>query len=60
MKIFKLISKELGHKFSFHAKNIAEANSKKNEWARYHSHSTQDYVVEETSDPKWLHNEYFD
>ena len=58
-RIFKLISNEMGHKFSFNAKNIEDAISKAKDWCRYHSHHFEsEYKVEETTDSKWIHNEY--
>jgi len=59
MKIFKLICNELGHKFSFHARNIEDATSKAQDWCRYHGFNFRnEYKVEETTDEKWIHNEY--
>lgn len=57
-KIFKLISNQMGHKFSFNAKDIDDATAKAKDWVRYHSHSFSDYSVEETTEEKWMHNEY--
>ncbi len=57
-KIYKLICKDFGHKFSFNAKNIKDAESKIREWTAYHSHSFSDYTIEETADTKWIHNEW--
>lgn len=58
MKIFKLICHTFGHKFSFHAKNLEDAISKKGDWCLYHSFSPRDFDVEETTDGKWIHDEY--
>jgi hypothetical protein len=58
-KIFKLISNTMGHKFSFNAKNIEDAISKAKNWCNYHSfHFESEYKVEETTEEKWMHNEY--
>lgn len=57
-KIFKMICSTFGHKFSFNAKNIEEAESKKIGYARHHSHNPNDYTVEETTETKMMHNEY--
>jgi hypothetical protein len=59
-KIFKLICKTFGHKFSFNAKDMDEAISKAKKWCRYHSYSFDDYSVEETTEKKYMHNEYVD
>lgn len=58
--IYKMICSTFGHKFSFNAKNIQEAEAKKNEFARYHSHNPKDYAVEQTNEEKMMHNEYVD
>ena len=58
IKIFKLIHKDLGHKFSFIAKDEVDAWDKAMNYILYHSHSKSEYKVEETTDPKWIHNEY--
>lgn len=58
MKIYKLICPDFGHKFSFNAKDIKEAESKMKDWCLYHSFPFTGYKVEETNDPKWMHNEY--
>ena len=61
MKIFKLISNDFGHKFSFNAKDLKDAISKAKNWCNYHSHHFDSmYKVEETTDTKWIHNEYMD
>jgi hypothetical protein len=57
-KIFKVISNELGYKFSFNAKNEKDAESKFSNWLNYHSHFRIDYKLEETTEEKWMHNEY--
>lgn len=57
-KIYKLICKDFGHKFSFNAKDINEANDKKFEWCSYHSFNAKDFSIEETTEEKWMHNEY--
>lgn len=57
--IFKLICKTFGHKFSFHAVNLPTANMMKNEWCDYQSFNRADFSVEETTDSKWMHDEYF-
>jgi len=60
MKIYELISKEVGHCFSLNAKDLAEANWKMLGWLDYQGKlsSRDDYYVQETVDPKWIHNEY--
>ena len=58
-KIYKLICKDFGHMFSFHAKDDTDAMNKKWDWCNYHSHSYQDYRLEETTEEKWIHDEYF-
>lgn len=60
MKIFKLICKDFGHKFSFNAKDLEEAKSKMMGWLEYHDmlRSKSDFSVEETTDPKWIENSY--
>lgn len=57
-KIYKLICPEFGHKFSFNAANMAEAESKMKDWCLYHSFPFHGYRVEETTEEKWMHNEY--
>ena len=57
-KIYKVICKEFGHKFSFNAKDENDAERKLSEWVSYHSHLRRDYTLEETTDGKWIHNEY--
>ncbi len=59
MKTYKLICATFGHKFSFHAPDINTANQMKIEWCCYHSYNAVDFSVEETTDQKWIHNEYF-
>ena len=58
MKIFKLICKTFGHKFSFNAKNIEDATSKVAAWCWYQGHSLRDYKIEETTDTKLIYNQY--
>lgn len=58
-KIYKLLCKDFGHKFSFHAEDDNEALDKKNEWCNYHSFNNRDFMIEETTDTKWIHDEYF-
>lgn len=60
LKIYKLICKDFGHKFSFNAKDERDAEMKKNGWCRYHSFDNRDFKVEETTEAKWMHNEYID
>ena len=57
--IFKLICKAFGHKFSFHAVNLATAEAMKREWGDYQSFNAADFSVEETTDSKRIHDEYF-
>jgi len=52
-KIFKLICKSFGHKFSFHAVNLPTEKMLKNEWCNYQSFNATDFSVEETTDTKW-------
>lgn len=61
MKTFILICNDFGRKFSFNAKNLEEAESKKRGYERYHSHHGQ-YTVKEINEenPRDLHNEYMD
>ena len=59
MKTYKLICKTFGHKFSFNASDFETATQMKNEWCHYHSFLLNDFTVEETTDTKWIHNEYF-
>ncbi len=58
-KYFKLICETFGHKFSFEADCITNAENMKNEWCNYHSYNPVNFSVEETTDSKWIHNEYF-
>ncbi len=58
MKTYKLICNTFGHKFSFNAKNEEAAILKMKEWCAYHSHYPMDYKVEETTETKWIHNDY--
>ncbi len=58
LKTFKLICKVFGHQFSFNAKDMDDATDKTANWCAYHSLPYRDYKVEETTDQKWLHNEY--
>lgn len=58
VKIFKLICNEFGHKFSFHAHDMEEAISKKGGWCYYHRFHPADFQVEETTEEKWMHDEY--
>lgn len=61
MKTYALICKDFGRKFSFNAKDEADAISKAKGWCRYHSHSWSDYTVLEANEPykyEDLHNEY--
>lgn len=57
-KTFALICNTFGRKFSFNAKDEQDAISKAKGWCNYHSHSFNDYKVEETTDSHDLHNEY--
>lgn len=58
-KIFKLICNDFGHKFSFNAQSLTDAISKAKGYCRYHSFSFEsEFKVEETTDKKWMHNEY--
>jgi hypothetical protein len=59
-EVYKLISNEMGHKFSFHAKDQVDAENKKRDWCSYHSLPSRDFTVEEShdADPIWIHNEY--
>jgi len=59
MKTYKLICETFGHKFSFNAPDIETAVKMKNEWCSYHSFNFKDFTVEETTNTKWVHNEYF-
>ena len=56
-KIFKMMCIDFGHKFSFNAKNQEEANDKVYGYSNYHSMFGQFYA-EETTESKWMHNEY--
>ncbi len=60
MKIYKLVCKDFGHRFSFNAKNDEEAESKRIGWLTYQGmlKSRNEFWVEETTDSKWIHNEY--
>lgn len=59
MKIFRLVRTDDGeHRFSFNAKDIEEAIKMKNRWCHYHSFCISSYKVEETTDTKWMHNDY--
>ena len=58
-KIYKLISKDFGHKFSFNAHDFETATHMMKQWCLYHSFYFGDFSVEETTDVKWIHNEYF-
>lgn len=54
---------EFDPKFTFHAKNDAEAHSKVLGWARYHSYNRDSVDVrkattEESTYSNWLHNEW--
>lgn len=57
-RIFKVICNSVGHKFSFNAKDEQAAETKLSKWLSYHSHSRSDYKLEETTEEKWMHNEY--
>lgn len=59
-KIFVLTCNTFGRKFSFHAKDLAEAEAKRNGWCSYHSLYPKDFPVAETDEkePGDLHDEY--
>jgi len=59
-KIYKLICNTFGHKFSFNAVDQKDAENKAWNWCRYHSFHLRDFKVEETTEEKWIHNEYVD
>lgn len=60
MKIYKVICNDFGHKFSFNAVDEKDAESKLSNWLNYHSYFRRDYKLEETTEVKWMHNEYVD
>lgn len=59
-KIFKVICNDFGHKFSFNAKDMQDAENKLSAYLNYHGHFRRDYKLEETTEEKWMHNEYVD
>lgn len=59
MKVYKMISKDFGWKFSFNAKNDADAQDKVWDYSDYHSMHGQ-FSYEETDDTSRIHNEYVD
>jgi len=58
MKIFKLICKEFGWKFSFTSLNLMEAIIRKNAWCAYHSFEPGDYYLKETINTDRIENDY--
>lgn len=63
LKTFALICKTFGRKFSFHAVDQQDAESKARGWCSYHSFPFGDYEVEEIQpggELRDLHNEYVD
>lgn len=59
-KIYKVICSDFGHKFSFNAKDEKDADIKLNKWLSYHSFDKNGYSLQETTEEKWIHNEYID
>jgi len=42
---YTLVCKYVGAKFTFMAKNMADAENKKRDWVRYHSATQADFTV---------------
>lgn len=58
LKIYKVICSDFGHKFSFNAKDEVDAKKKFNNWLNYHSYRCGGFKIEETTEEKYMHNEY--
>lgn len=57
MKTFAIISADTGRRFSFNAKDQADAQDKLSNWMLYHSFRSG-FTAEETSETFDLHNEF--
>lgn len=55
-KIYKIISKDFGHLFSFNAENEVEAEKQFSKWLNYHSYMRSCYDLEETEDTNYIEN----